>query len=244
MDAIRLTGVRMIIPGIMACQSDLIPPSDATFEYIESGYFSTGNPSGPSSVSFGTEDATRQLLLISVGQWFPSGTVAQTFDSPFSTADRYSFRAPDGTVLTNSFPSYTNRDSTMLTDVYPLGTSGNINLSHGSGLSYNAAETHGAFWLFSLYELNKQAGPSWQSGGTSNDVDVLIPDGGVLTVFFANDSPGASINFGSKNGNTESSDNFEWQCWSYQNTTGSEESKTVTVTGGGILRYLIVSLWS
>ena len=218
-------------------------PTNAQYEYLGTGTFPRGNPTGPTSVSYGVESPTRQLLLVHAGTYWPEGTVAQEFTSPITTAHRYSKRAADGAFLSNSFPSYTNRDGTLLSGIVPTGTSGDLIMSHGSGLEYGATGGSGGYWLVGLSKLNTTDSPHYQVGTSTNDVVVTIPPGGVLTTLFSNDSSSATMNFGDKLGGNVRTANYDWQLWAYRNESGFSESKTITITGT-VLRHIIASVWA
>jgi hypothetical protein len=231
-------GARRINPAVITLPS---------YEYITTGDFDLGSTSGPTGVSYGTEDPTRQLLLLHAGRYDSEpGTVNQAFTSPFTTAYRFSARAPNGLYLPTDFISYDNRDATMLTEIYPTGTSGDLLMTHGTGLTYGTnvffGGNLGQYWLFSVYDLNTTTGPYSLTSTTSNSPTVTIPYGGILTVLVSNNNSGMTLSVGTHRG-TYTSYDYLWGVWDYQNLTGSSENKTLTVgSSTGNLR-IIATVW-
>jgi hypothetical protein len=213
-----------------------------SYEYLGNGNITLAFTSGATGASFGTEGPNRQLLLIHMGSYNSEpGTVNQAFTSPHSTAYRFSARAPNGLYLSTAFDAYDNRDATMLTGIYPTGTSGNLYMTHGTGLTYGG-NPYSKWWLFSIYDLDTTTGPFSLTSTTSNSPTVTIPYGGILTVHISNNNSGMTLPFGTNRGAYRST-NYYWSVWDYQNLTGSSENKTLTVgSDTGNLR-IIATIW-
>lgn len=222
------------IPGPGFSTSALMPP---TVELADSGSIPKAVNSDLGTVNIGPESSSRQLILMTAGTYFPTGTVNEffTLDDANDSVYRQSYRAANGLFLSAAFSSYTNRDAVMLSPVFPTGTTADISITHGDG----NLKADGRYWLLSVSKLINKTAPVLTAWDVDNNYNLTVLPGAVITVLLAG-SAGVSLNVGTKLGTTVNVDSYSWAVYVYINETGSSQNLTLTQSNG---TWMFIHVW-